>query len=252
VREGRTFVGTSGWEHRHWRKTFYPEELPRDAWLRFYAQHFPCVEVGASFHELPEETTLAHWRSTPHGAFHFALRAPRTITHAKKLKHCEAALATFLARVGVLEERLGPLVFELPPEWRPSPRRLDDFLRQLPGAYRYVFAFADPRWRCRDVYAMLEAHGVAACRYDAAPTTHTMEPDPGFVYVRLQRAATRGAGALRGWAARARAWNHKGKDVFLLFHDGEGAWAVKNARRVQRLLSEDGVHHGRPRGPRPG
>ncbi|MFP4389009.1 MAG: DNA polymerase, partial [Desulfococcaceae bacterium] len=164
------FIGTSGWRYDHWVGPFYPESDREDGFshLDFYARRLPAVEINNSFYQLPSEETLDRWRdATPEG-FRFAAKASRHITHMKKLKDPEETLPPFVERLKRLGDRLGPLLFQLPPNWRFNPDRLDAFLAALPGEFRCAIEFRDPSWHDDRALAALERAGVAFCIYELA------------------------------------------------------------------------------------
>lgn len=236
-------IGTSGWQYRHWKKSFYPEDLRRTDWLGYYAGIFNSVEVNSSFYRLPEAHVIQQWgECTPEG-FLFAVKAPRTITHFKKLKNCEQQLDTMMARLEAFGARLGPVLFQLPPRWRCNPRRLADFLAMLPRDGRYAFEFRDPSWHCEEVYAMLGEYRTAFCIYDLDGQMTPLETPGDFVYLRLHgpRSAYTGnyrAQALRTWFGRALGWQRKNKEVYVYFDNDARAYSAKNARRMLAMMQD--------------
>ena len=244
MRKATTVVGTSGWQYKHWRKLYYPEDLPVERWLSYYARDFRCVEVNNSFYNLAERSVVEKWcKATPQG-FQFALKAPRTITHYKKLKNCEEPLVRFLSWTEVFGKKCGPILFQLPPNWRCNVRRLAEFLALLSDLHRYAFEFRDTSWHCDEVFRLLKDHDTAFCIYDLGGSHSPLVTTAQFAYVRLHgpRAAYTGnyrAPALRTWAGRARSWNRTGQDVFIFFDNDDRAFCVRNARRMPALLSED-------------
>ena len=243
VDEASTHIGTSGWQYRHWRQVFYPEGMSASRWLAHYAGTFDCVEVNSSFYGMPKPETIGDWcDSTPPG-FRFAVKAPRRITHFKKLKNCELELSRFVERARLFGPRLGPLLFQLPPRWRCNLRRLDEFLAQLPDDLACAFEFRDPSWHEDGVYEALARRDVAFCIFDMGGETTPMVETASFVYVRLHgpRSAYTGtyrAPTLRAWVTRALAWNGRGKSAYLFFDNDEQGYAVKNARRATALLTD--------------
>ena len=117
-------IGTSGWSYDHWRELFYPEGLSADQWLGYYARHLHSVEINSSFYRLPTPGTLSHWRDSVPGGFVFAVKASRYITHMKKLRDPQRTLKKFIGLVDVLGDKLGPILFQLPPRWRINAERL--------------------------------------------------------------------------------------------------------------------------------
>jgi len=243
AREGRIVVGTSGWHYPHWKGVFYPHDLRRKDWLPFYAERLPAVEVNNSFYRLPEASTFRLWDDETPDGFPFAVKAPRTITHLKKLRNAAGSLELFLGRVQHLGEKLGPILFQLPPRWHANPQRLGEFLELLPNRHRYAFEFRDRTWHCPEVYRLLAEHDAAFCIYDLGTFTAPLEVTADLVYLRLHgpgEQAYTGSYAdatLRTWAGRAKRWaRREERDVYIFFDNDQNAYAVKNALRLMAHL----------------
>ena len=241
---GRTRIGTTGWNHPHWRGPVYARDVPRETWLASYASEFDMVEVAGTTHALPEPAIIAEWcAATPEG-FRFAVRAPRQITHEKRLKGCAPDLQRLFTRLEAFGSRLGPVVFTLPSRWRLNLPRLAGFLDALPARCDAALEAEDPSWRADEALAMLREHGVSLCMHEREP--HMVENAAlGRCAFLRPRAPARqdDAGlpleALRGWAGEARGWNRRGCDAYVVFTAGARAGAVKDARRLRRFLDED-------------
>src|SRR6266508_6825444 len=136
------YVGTSGWQYDSWKKPFY-EGAPKQAWLELYASRFPVVEVHNSFYQLPKETTFDRWKAETPTGFQFAVRASRYITHIRRLRDCEAPVKLFWSRATHLADKLGPVLFQFPPNFGVEAERLRAFLRVLPREMRAAFEFRD-------------------------------------------------------------------------------------------------------------
>lgn len=234
-------IGTSGWHYRHWRGIFYPDRLKTREWLAYYAEHFDCVEVNSTFYRMPEREVIAGWRDSVPSEFVFAVKAPRRITHFKKLKNCGGELNDFFGRLEAFGNSLGPVLFQLPPRWRCNTRRLEHFLDELPPNQRLVFEFRDPTWHNDEVYALLASRSVAFCIFDGGGTTTPMIAEGDLVYIRLHGPGTAHTGTyrapgLRNWVDRAQGWNRASKDVFLFFDNDERGYAIKNGARAIGLL----------------
>ncbi|HEY4652496.1 MAG TPA: DUF72 domain-containing protein, partial [Pontibacter sp.] len=132
-------IGTSGWHYKHWMGTFYPPEVKSKGFTDYYTRFFSTVEINNSFYKLPSAETFASWRAAVPDDFIFAVKASRYITHMKKLKEPQEGLSRFFTNVNRLEEKLGPILFQLPPMWSVNAARLHDFLQLLPPYYRYTF-----------------------------------------------------------------------------------------------------------------
>ena len=132
-------VGCSGWVYRHWRGIFYPDGLPQKRWFERYAEEFDTVEINASFYRLPLESTFEGWRDKAPPGFCYAVKVNRFITHMKKLLDCEEAVDEFIALARLLGDKLGPLLYQLPPSLHKNPDRLDTFLSGLPNDLEHRF-----------------------------------------------------------------------------------------------------------------
>src|SRR4030042_652993 len=131
------YIGTSGWHYDDWRGLFYPQELAKSKWLEFYAQHFNTVELNNSFYRLPSEKAFDNWREASPAGFIFAIKVSRFITHIKRLKNAEEPMQNFLERADLLKDKLGPLLYQLPPNMKRNDERLKAFLTTLPVRYRH-------------------------------------------------------------------------------------------------------------------
>jgi len=234
-------IGTSGWHYLHWRGPFYPDKLPTSEFLSFYARRFHTVEINNSFYRLPLEKTFRQWHDTAPPDFVFAVKASRFITHMKKLTDPHRTLPPFLDRVAVLGEKLGPLLFQLPPHWSFHPERLQAFLAALPPSHKYALEFRDPSWLNDQAYDLLSQAGAALCIYDFAGRLSPRQVTAPFVYIRLHGPGGPYQGCydlptLRDWAQAISAWAHQGKEVFCYFDNDEAGFAVLNALTLQDLL----------------
>ncbi len=240
--EGRIHIGTSGWHYEHWRGPFYPVDLPKTQFLRYYAERFQTVEINSSFYRLPSQETLLKWRETTQEGFLFAVKASRFITHMKKLKEPERTLPPFLGTVDALGQKLGPILFQLPPSWGFHAERFSAFLSALPHGLRYAFEFRNPSWFNDQAYKAMAERGVAMCIFDLAGFQSPREVTGELVYLRLHgpKGAYRGQydeRVLRGWANAIHAWARTGKEVYCYFDNDEAGYAARDAYRLRELLS---------------
>ena len=238
----RCRIGTSGWAYANWREAFYPRGVRQGEWLAYYSRFFDTVEVNASFYRLPSETLITGWLArTPEG-FRFAVKAWRAITHFRRLEDCADPLDRFLARIALFGDRLGPILFQLPPRFPADPARLARFLEQLPPVHRYAFEFRDPSWHVDEIYRILERAGAAFCPFDLAGLTAPRAVTADFVYVRLHGHERRYRGAydeglLADWAGWLREQLARGRDAWVYFDNtDEAAHAVTDAMRLLRLV----------------
>ncbi len=235
-------IGTSGWNYKHWLGPFYPEKFPAARMLEFYAQHFDTVEINATHYHLPSFKSFDIWRETVPPDFVFAVKASRFTTHMKKLKAPQASTEKFFVRVEKLREKLGPILFQLPPRWKVNLDRLEEFLAAMPKQYRYTFEFRDESWFNDEVYKLLRRYNVALCIYQMAGWDSPIEITADFVYVRMHGTESQYGGsysdtALKEWARRIRVWEKDSKDVYVYFNNDPEAHAVRNAATLRRLLS---------------
>ncbi len=198
-------IGTSGWNYDHWRGPFYPEVLPKRAWFSYYADVFDTVEINNTFYNLPRESTFAKWLAAAPAGFVYALKASRYITHVKRLKDSQDALKLFLGRARLLESKLGPVLYQLPPRFGRDLPRLTAFLELLPRDITHVFEFRNPQWFCDETYALLERYGAAFCAHDMPGQAAPRLALGKVAYVRFHGAQAKYAGSysaavLRDWA----------------------------------------------------
>jgi uncharacterized protein YecE (DUF72 family) len=160
------YVGTSGYSYKEWKGTFYPPKLPAKQMLSFYGEHFRTVEINYTFKRLPTAAVVQAWADAVPADFQFALKAPELITHYKRLKDASDALSGFLDIASKLKQRLGPLLFQLPPTFQKDAPRLQAFLALLPPERRVAFEFRHSSWLDDEVFELLREHRAALCIAD--------------------------------------------------------------------------------------
>lgn len=239
----KVYVGTSGYSYKHWQGRFYPQDLSEEKWLAYYVEKLQSVELNNTFYNLPNEHTAEKWREEAPEGFVFSVKASRYITHLKKLKDSTEPVENFLGKVKQLKEKLGPILFQLPPHWKPDIGRLDKFTESLPDGYRYVFEFRDHFWNREDVYRLLEDRGMSFCIFELAGHQSPLQVTSELVYVRLHGPAdTKYEGEyndkdLEKWCDRINQWQKEKKEVFLYFDNDQNAYAAKNAIQLRRMLN---------------
>ncbi len=236
-------IGTSGWHYAHWRGPYYPMDLADREMLSYYANSFRTAEINNTFYQLPEKQTFISWRDAVPEDFLFTVKANRYITHMKKLKDPQQPLERFFERVSCLGDKLGPILFQLPPRWKCNVERLRAFLDLLGKGCRAAFEFRDPNWFNDDVYQALEKAGAAFCIYDLAGNPSPKIVTAPFVYVRLHGPDSPYRGcysdqSLAGWAEAFAAWVGQGREIFCFFDNDEAGYAVRNALRLQGMVSD--------------
>jgi uncharacterized protein YecE (DUF72 family) len=201
----QVYCGVSGFSYREWKGTFYPERLPPKDMLPFYAERLRTTELNNTFYRLPEEAQFQSWAEATPPAFRFSVKAPRLVTHLRRLKGVEPALYEFLDRAALLGPKLGPLLFQLPPQFRLDGPRLEDFLGLLAEkkGFAVAFEFRHPTWYCDEVFEALRQNGAALVLGDddeleSPPLVRTAS----FGYVRLRKNAPYSERALDDWAEK--------------------------------------------------
>jgi uncharacterized protein YecE (DUF72 family) len=231
----RPYVGTSGFSYAEWRGGFYPEDLPADQMLRHYSAVFSTVELNNTFYRFPRVEHVEQWRrATPEG-FRFSVKASRQITHIRRLKGVEELVRVQLERIAGLQDRRGPLLFQLPPSLRRDLPLLTDFLYALPPM-PLAIEFRHASWHVDEVYAALAEHGAALAIMESDEDEAGMTFVGPLVYLRLHRSAYPPE-ALETWAERIREQVAAGKDVYAYFTHEEGAPAPDYARDLARLAA---------------
>jgi len=214
-------VGTSGYSYKEWKGSFYPEKIPAKDMLRFYSERLSTVEINATFYRLPQKSTLENWKEQVPKTFRFSLKAPQRITHFKRLKEVSEDAKYFLDIAATLEDQLGVVLFQLPPNMKKDLSRLETFLRELPTQPRTAFEFRHPTWFDDDVLEMLRARNCALCVSDTddLPATH-IDKTADWGYLRLRRVLY-SEEHLQDWLKRVRDQNWN--ETFVFFkHEDEG------------------------------
>lgn len=240
---GSLHIGTSGWHYKHWLGPFYPDKLPAKEMFAFYARHFDTVEINNSFYHLPLPSTFDSWRDNSPKHFLFAVKGSRFITHMKKLKEPESSSVKFFDGVERLGEKLGPILFQLPPRWQVNVERLSHFLDVLPKHRRYVFEFRDESWLVKEVYDVLRKHNAAFCIHNLVGRQTPFEITADFTYVRFHgpgAAKYRGSystNALQNWADRIGNWRADLSAVYVYFNNDVGGAAIENAKTLKQMVN---------------
>jgi uncharacterized protein YecE (DUF72 family) len=243
-KSGLFHIGTSGWHYQHWKGPFYPEGLPDGSLLDHYLKHFTTAEINNTFYQLPKRQTFVHWRDSVPDGFLFSIKASRYITHMKKLKDPDEPISTLIGRIEVLGDKLGPILFQLPPRWKVNTERLSSFLRSLPEGYRYTFEFRDESWFGHETEETLRKRGAAFCIYDFEGRQSPRSVTGDFVYVRLHGPDGAYQGkyhdrTLTSWAEAFSSWADEGKEIFCYFDNDEKGYATQNALKLQELVASE-------------
>jgi uncharacterized protein YecE (DUF72 family) len=234
------YIGTSGWSYDHWEGVLYPPGLPPRDRLQHYVARFSTVELNASFYRWPRDTSFASWRRRLPDGFAMSVKAPRGLTHGKKLYQPEVWLARIARRWHELGDKRAVLLVQLPPQMERDDARLDYFLGAVPWWIRVSVEFRHPSWDHEDVYALLERHGAAYCIMSGARLPCILRATAPFVYVRLHGpdhehlyGGSYSDADLQWWADRIREWAGSGLDVYAYFNNDGGGNAVRNAETLR-------------------
>jgi uncharacterized protein YecE (DUF72 family) len=235
------YIGTSGWHYEHWRGRFYDEELPRAKWLEFYASHFDTVEVNNSFYRLPTDNAFANWHENSPDSFGFALKMSRYVTHIKRLKDTEEAIDRFLERAKRLKDKLGPILFQLPPNMHRSDEVLESFLSKLPRGLKYVLEFRHQSWFEDRVFETLHKYNTGFCIFDMPYLDCPLVATADFAYIRFHGSTELYSSCyydeeLSRWAERITELAKGLKEVYIYFNNDAEAFAIKNAITLGKYL----------------
>ncbi len=183
----RVFTGTSGFSYKEWKGSFYPEDLPDSEMLRYYSSRLPAVEINNTFYRMPRASLLESWAEQVPDGFAFALKASQQITHRKRLKDAAEPVSYFLEVATTLGDRLGPVLFQLPPNFKKDLPRLKDFLAVLPPASRCAFEFRHDSWFDDEIFGALRGAGAALCWAEDEELATPRESTSSWGYLRLRR-----------------------------------------------------------------
>jgi uncharacterized protein YecE (DUF72 family) len=236
-------VGCSGWVYKHWRGILYPEGLPQTRWFERYADEFDTVEINNSFYRLPTTETFDKWRRQAPPGFCYAVKANRYLTQAKKLKDCEEPLERMMAAVRSLGDRLGPMLYQLPPSLKINLERLESFLAILPKDVTSAFEFRNTSWYVPETYALLERYGVSFCVHDMPGSASERVAVGPVAYVRFHGSGGKYWGryadeVLLGWADWMIEQSREGRSVWCYFNNDIHGHAIDDARTMKSMVGQ--------------
>jgi len=226
------YVGTSGYSYKEWKGSFYPADLPGKQMLRFYGERFRSVEINNTFYRMPKESVLESWAAEVPAEFKFVLKAPQRITHMQRLKDAEDSVSYFLKVACVLKDRLGPLLFQLPPFMKKDLPRLREFLTLLPSDPPAAFEFRHQSWLDEEIFALLREHQVALCIAESEDGVEIpFVSTTNWGYLRLRR-PDYGDPELKVWAKRIK--DQQWQNAFIFFkHEDEGKGPLMGKRFLE-------------------
>jgi uncharacterized protein YecE (DUF72 family) len=229
------WIGTSGYNYPEWRGSFYPEKLPAAKMLPFYAERFPTVEINYTFYRAPNEKILEGWSSATPERFKLTLKAPRRITHDSRLRNCADPLRRFLETAATLGDKLGALLFQLPPNLKKDIPLFDAFLDAFPPRVTAAFEFRHESWLDDEVYGRLRARNLALCIADSEKLSTPVEKTADYAHFRLRDEGYT-ADDIARWGDVIRAKTSGMNDVFVYFkHEESGKGPEFGKMLMERL-----------------
>ncbi len=270
----KLYIGTSGWVYSHWQRIFYPESLPSKDKLKYFSRHFKTVEINYSFYHLPRPSTYQNWHKQTPTDFVFAVKVSRFITHIKRLKGVGSYWQQFIENALNLKEKLGPILFQLPPSFKLTPeniRRLEDFLRLITKGYRplqkqknlqrsdlcrFAFEFRHKSWCGREgntsvsyrinekIYKLLKKYNVAWVIADSPSYPKAEALTANFVYIRMHGSKLLFSSKytkkeLSSLAEKIKKWLKQKLDIYCYFNNDFHGYAIENAKELSRLCQRD-------------
>jgi len=242
------FIGTSGWVYSHWEGIFYPEDLSSKDKLKYFSQHFKTAEVNYSFYHLPKLTTYQNWYSQTPKDFLFSLKASRFITHIKRLKGVKRAWKTFIKNALNLEEKLGPILFQFPPNFKATEeniKRLEEFLKFIYTSLRlrFAFEFRNKSWCDKKIYEILKKYKIAWVIADSPEYPRVDMVTADFVYIRMHGSkvlfnSKYTKKELKDLAQKIKKWQKQGLDIYCYFNNDAQGFAIENAKQLLKLCKE--------------
>jgi uncharacterized protein YecE (DUF72 family) len=236
-------IGCSGWNYKHWRETFYPKGMPARRWFEFYAEHFDTVEINNSFYRLPAPETFEKWRDQAPDGFCYAVKANRFITQAKKLLDPEEPLERMMTATRHLGDRLGPILYQLPPSLGLNLERLERFLEVVPKDVTNVFEFRNRSWYVPETYELLEKCGASLCAHDMKECGSEMIAVGPAAYIRFHGGVGKYWGrypdeTLLRWADWMLDQAKGGRTVWAYFNNDIHADAIHDAQTLKSMVGQ--------------
>lgn len=246
---GDLYIGTSGYSYPHWSNgLFYPPKLPQKRWLEYYATIFNSVELNISFYRLPNKNIFSGWKMRTPDEFIFAAKGSRYITHVRQLEDCGDSIDLFFEQASGLENKLGVVLWQLPPSMQQDPGRLHEFCSTLKknsyaASTRQAFEFRHPSWFGSKTYDLLKNFNCGLCIAHSRRWPVVKLTTADFVYVRFHGGevlygSNYSDNELMGWAADVGNWLKEGKNVYAYFNNDAYGYAVQNAIRLRELILE--------------
>lgn len=233
----KAYAGTSGFSYKEWKGPFYPEKIKNDAMLAFYSQQFSTVEINNTFYKMPASKTLETWVEQTPDTFRFSIKASQKITHHQRLKQSDDSVAYLFKQLVHLKDRLGPVLFQLPPYLKKDMERLNSFLEVLPRDVFCAMEFRNDEWFCDEVYDSLRSHNVALAFADGEVEGEQFvaTSDRGYVRLRHEQYDEK---SIAEWVRRIKSQNWK--EAFVYFKHEDAGTGPRLAAEFQRQFQTIG------------
>lgn len=248
----KVIIGTSGWWYEHWREKFYPPDLKKNQWFKYYIKFFESVEVNSSFYRLPFPNVVKGWARKAPPEFRFTLKMWRRVTHLKKLKDVEEDVKRFMQRISPLRDNLGAILYQLPPSVKCNLNLLKNFIKQLPQDVDQVVEFRNKSWLTPEVFSLLKEHNVAYCIVSMPDFPELVQTTSNISYIRFHGkkilyGSSYSEQELLKWAKIVKDFSHQDiKRVYIYFNNDYEAFAVSNALRLQEILKSQEANQENP------
>ncbi len=243
------YIGTSGWTYSHWQGIFYPDELSKQKWFRFYAQYFNTVEINYSFYHLPSEKTYQNWQEKASDNFIFAIKVSRYISHIKRLKNVKNSWLQFYSRAQLLENNLGPFLLQMPPNFLFNQENFKQLEKVLAENFsnsikklKLAIEFRHKSWNNQKIFDLLKKYNVALVISNSSHWQEIIQPNlANFIYIRFHGprglfSSKYSSSELKNWAKKIKKWE-KNKDIFVYFNNDSNGFALQNAKELKRYLN---------------
>jgi len=237
----KIFIGTSGWMYDHWKGNFYPKNLSKDKMLKYYSTQFRTVEINNTFYKLPKKNTVINWYQKSEDNFLFSVKANRYITHMKNLKDCEEPISNSLKKIKNLKEKLGPILFQLPPQWHKNYSRLKNFLDVLNEDFLYVIELRHPSWFTEEIFQLLRDKNVSLCIHDITGDFTPQKITADFIYIRFHGPEGNyhkkySNNEISIWTEKIFKWYNENITIFVYFNNDAYGRSTENASEMVKEL----------------
>ena len=244
INNTKIHIGTSGWSYSDWSDgVFYPPDISNREWLKFYSSRFSAVEINATFYHQMSAKTYQKWHDTAPNDFIFSVKISRFLTHIKKLNDPKEPWQRFINNAKMLKEKLGPILVQLPPNFKINCEKLKKLLQIIPRKYKIAFEFRHETWFCDEVYKILKKHNAALVFADFKDIPAVEKITADFIYVRMHGpkdlySSKYTGGQLKKLADKIDKWKKEVKNIYVYFNNDTSGYAVENALELRQLAKK--------------